>query len=1459
MSSIRVLSILTYTVLFFHPQMCQESTTLSTTEPLADVTSTEASTPTKDAISPRKIVSVASSTAPSRTEPVNCDKNWSSKDFLLEHPGFPDEYPNGVLCRYIISKNSEAICGLEITFRKFDLETSPGCGRDFLAIGDERLCGHIPAQSVVQYPFEDGANDIALVFGTNDNVTKSGFQILFQQISICEEDLNAIPAIHACDVLITDTSGELVTHRTPDDALGDPVCRYTIGRRHSGYCQVELDFVDFNVDYSPGCISSYVQLDGHRFCGTSLRGQRKNVTFDALGNIHIVYKTDTVRMDRGFHLLFRQLVCPPAGPVRSPGGTDIVADRLPSSCNKIYYEKEFYIESPGFPRYYPNDLDCQLVIRRYRPSICKIDIRFLDFDVEESPGCVYDFLQLDSQRLCGRIPEDNVKSTEFLSYEKILRFKTDSVNPRPGFFLYVRQLDCGAVSPPAIPGSPGSCDIHVWDREARITSPNYPRDYSNDLRCRYTIHREGEHICQLKVTFLDFKLQNGSPGCYNDYLEMDAGWRACGDKFQGISRTLDFRVPEKIIFFSSDSWLTFPGFLLSLRQVPCAEASESATSGRLNGDAPSCDREFEASTFDLRSELYPLNYSPNLNCRYLIRKVSSSVCQLRIQFRSFDLEPSIACSRDYLILDGERLCGSLPRNTTRILRFDTSEKVFLFHSDAEIQGAGFSATIQQIECPGGFPPPIDSPTPPAAGSSNSGTSTAPSESGVGSSCNRHFTEIRSSISSPNFPSPYPAGVVCRYAFHLQPGYCNVELTFLDFFLEPPSPGLPCTRDYLEIGGSRYCGQQLRGVTKLEPPFGAASEVIVTFISDPVITDKGFYASFRQMPCGSAPPPAPGSLPRGSSPEVTPSGSSCGGHLTGPYFEIKWPDLSATGDYGQTVECLYTVHRLGSDTCSIRVTFVTFDLGDGRDCPRQFAQIGEHTLCGRLPSYTVRDYDLLDYTMIIRIMSSQLPRPRMLLQVQQMPCGSNSPPSRLPPPNCDETFASPGFEIRSPYYPHGLSSSVDCRFIVRKSSPFVCNLELTFERFQLPDSRHCYASHLRIDADRLCGSIQPYTVRLYDFHTSEKLIHFSADHVLPGAGFLIRGRQVPCGGSPPSAVMPGNPAVDNAGRTHNDAPPSSIRCDQSFGLEEFAIYSPNHPLYYPTDVHCRYVVIRSSSDICGLEVTFVNFDLEDYYRCQRDYLDIDGERLCGILPPNSIRNYVFHPADRTKLIIFRSDHAVTRPGFILRVRQTRVCPASVPSLLPNPSDGRTNDPAPPSTSTGSSSNTCETAYFAAPRGLFRSPRFPSGYPASHCMFTFVQLRGFCSLRLYFRDFDLLPGTDCIVDYLEVEGRRYCDGQLFQLTREVFFPWSDSSTLTVMFHSDRGSFIHRGFHVDFEQLPCRRQSRQHREELELSVPAQNTTVRTSPSSSSSWTPSPSGYDEDWDDTKTTPRNSTVEYAA
>ncbi|CAL1277172.1 unnamed protein product, partial [Larinioides sclopetarius] len=163
--------------------LCQETTTLlPTLEPTVEVTSTGLDEKPKTSTISGSVKTVSSTplSSPSRTvASLDCDKSWSSKDYELVHPGFPEDYSNGMLCRYTIRKNSESICGLEITFKKFDLETSAGCEKDFLAIGDERLCGSIPADSVVQYPFDDGSNYIPLVFGTNDNGTKGGFQILF--------------------------------------------------------------------------------------------------------------------------------------------------------------------------------------------------------------------------------------------------------------------------------------------------------------------------------------------------------------------------------------------------------------------------------------------------------------------------------------------------------------------------------------------------------------------------------------------------------------------------------------------------------------------------------------------------------------------------------------------------------------------------------------------------------------------------------------------------------------------------------------------------------------------------------------------------------------------------------------------------------------------------------------------------------------------------------------------------------------------------------------------------------------------------------------------------------------------------------------------------------------------------------------------------------------------------------
>ena len=69
----------------------------------------------------------------------------------------------------------------------------------------------------------------------------------------------------------------------------------------------------------------------------------------------------------------------------------------------------------------------------------------------------------------------------------------------------------------------------------------------------------------------------------------------------------------------------------------------------------------------IQSSNYPIAYLPFTRCIYTIYKSSSSVCQINVHIEHFDIEPSVGCTNDYLLIEstGERLCGSLTPETNR--------------------------------------------------------------------------------------------------------------------------------------------------------------------------------------------------------------------------------------------------------------------------------------------------------------------------------------------------------------------------------------------------------------------------------------------------------------------------------------------------------------------------------------------------------------------------------------------------------------------------------------------------------------------------------------------------------------------------------------------------------------------------------------------------------------------------
>ena len=80
-------------------------------------------------------------------------------------------------------------------------------------------------------------------------------------------------------------------------------------------------------------------------------------------------------------------------------------------CNRIQTESNGIIQSPIINGYYPPNLDCTIDIQTEKLS--KIQIYFSKFDVENSPNCVNDFMQVNNgPKLCGnKLPDPVFSST----------------------------------------------------------------------------------------------------------------------------------------------------------------------------------------------------------------------------------------------------------------------------------------------------------------------------------------------------------------------------------------------------------------------------------------------------------------------------------------------------------------------------------------------------------------------------------------------------------------------------------------------------------------------------------------------------------------------------------------------------------------------------------------------------------------------------------------------------------------------------------------------------------------------------------------------------------------------------------------------------------------------------------------------------------------------------------------
>lgn len=85
-------------------------------------------------------------------------------------------------------------------------------------------------------------------------------------------------------------------------------------------------------------------------------------------------------------------------------------------------------------------------------------------------------------------------------------------------------------------------------------------------------------------------------------------------------------------------------------------------------DLKSCNRLYASLAFSILSPDHPENYPSDVECKYTIRRLGPRICRLKLSFRAFDVESSEGCEYDYLEIDEQKLCGTLPAGHVRKYR-----------------------------------------------------------------------------------------------------------------------------------------------------------------------------------------------------------------------------------------------------------------------------------------------------------------------------------------------------------------------------------------------------------------------------------------------------------------------------------------------------------------------------------------------------------------------------------------------------------------------------------------------------------------------------------------------------------------------------------------------------------------------------------------------------------------------
>ncbi|XP_071115638.1 cubilin-like isoform X2 [Haliotis cracherodii] len=749
-------------------------------------------------------------------------------------------YSPNLDCLFTIRPPAGRLWVVNITLEEFDVQRyysynnnsfSTSCSNDYIQMlydgySSSRMCGTRNSPKSYIYNIYDG--DVNITFHSDASVQRNGFNISFSYTeNTCVTDLDQNNGTIRSPV----TEGG-VTYPT------DTLCIYYLDLGDS------LKTVTFTVRVFDVNCGDYFIVNGQRFCGNRLT----QTTFHMTGRINMTFLSNSDSTGRGVDV-------------------DYLVTNY--TCDQVYRSTSGNLDSYSVSRVaLAQDMDCEYIIRPpYYPFLVTMYISpfFMPYNfTDNNDTCSGSYVEISGTQYCGTVYGQYNFSSEEPELPVRYHHSVNSVTGRREVFHI--SYNTRSVS----------CNKTLTDTTGYINSYSgygdesaYRRSYNDGTHCIFTIKVDDVVGQTIVFSLNQFHLEDpdNSTSVCNDYVDMNGEERLCG--YQYGTRSFNFD-GTFVVTFTSDNSQTNMGFNIHYNIVPAGcLVTHNTTEGTLISPLASSGL-----------------YHNNLDCRYTMLTPYTQT-KVTVTVNAFDLEsPSYSSSYcyDYVYFtDGsytsERYCGAIAAGTTVTWFTNARQFIFVFHTNNQISGQGFSASYKIEE----------------------------------DICDELFTDFSGTIRSPVYSAGlYRSNLNCTYTIRPPTqGLYRFTLTYSQFDVQRTyynsssySLSTSCSYDYVETrlsgltGSSRLCGRMGSPTTYFYNSMNGG--IVINFVTNSNIERRGFVLNYSY------------------------GENSCYQVLTDADGQIQVPD-DGNATYSPNLDCLFTIRPPAGRLWVVNITLEEFDV------------------------------------------------------------------------------------------------------------------------------------------------------------------------------------------------------------------------------------------------------------------------------------------------------------------------------------------------------------------------------------------------------------------------------------------------------------------------------------------------------------------------------------------------------